>query len=401
MYTLLAEKKVQELKSNSQYRDFTTIDRMCEQYPLAKCSNINSEVIVWCSNDYLGMSQHQSLKETMHKVIDSHGVGSGGSRNIGGTHSFFKELESSIADWHDKQSALVFPTGYSSNDATLQCLLNIYDNCVVFSDEKNHASIINGIKSSGVSKKVFRHNDTEHLEELLKAEPIGRPKVIVFESVYSMDGDISPIKEIVTLAEKYNALTYLDEVHAIGMYGPNGSGMAASLGIANKIDIIQGTMAKAVGVIGGYVTGCNYIIDAIRSYASGFIFTTALPPSIVAACYVSIEHLKHSDIERKLLAKKTKKLRSLLVEAGIPIHPDSSTHILPIIIGDSITCKQAAKYLLEKHNIYIQPINSPSVPIGTERFRINVTPNHSDKHIDHLVTALKDVFDHFGLKNYV
>ncbi|MBI0424492.1 5-aminolevulinate synthase [Acinetobacter sp. ACIN00229] len=401
MYTLLAEKKVQELKDNSQYRDFTTIDRICKQYPLAKCLNTNNEVIVWCSNDYLGMSQHQILKETMHKVIDSHGVGSGGSRNIGGTHSFFKELESSIADWHGKKAALVFPTGYSSNDATLQCLLNIYDNCIVFSDEKNHASIINGIKSSGISKKVFHHNDVNHLEELLKAEPISRPKIIAFESVYSMDGDISPIKEIVALAEKYNALTYLDEVHAIGMYGPNGSGIAASLGIANKIDIIQGTMAKAVGVIGGYVAGCNYIIDAIRSYASGFIFTTALPPSIVAACYVSIEYLKKSNIEREILTQKTKKIRCLFDEAGIPIHPDSSTHILPVIIGDSTKCKQAASYLLEKHNIYIQPINSPSVPVGTERFRINVTPNHSDEHINHLVSSLKDVFDYFGLKRYV
>lgn len=401
MYTLLAEKKVKDLKDKFQYREFKTIDRVCMKYPLATCGNSGAKVTVWCSNDYLGMSQHPLLKKTMHHVIDTHGVGSGGSRNIGGTHSYFYKLEKSIADWHNKKAALVFPTGYSSNDATLQCLLNIYDDCIVFSDEKNHASIINGIKSSGIPKKIFKHNDIKDLERLLREEPLDRPKIIVFESVYSMDGDVAPIKDIVKLADKYNAFTYLDEVHAIGMYGPRGSGIASDLGICHKIDIIQGTMAKAIGVIGGYISGCTHIIDAIRSYASGFIFTTALPPAIVAACYESIEYLKSSDIERKLLLEKTNKIRNLFKESGIKIHENSTTHILPVIIGDALKCKEAANYLLYNHNIYIQPINSPSVEVGTERFRINVTPNHSDESINELVFAIKDTFDYFGISRHV
>ncbi|MGV8000767.1 5-aminolevulinate synthase [Photorhabdus temperata subsp. temperata] len=369
------------------------------QYPLAKLNDLeNSEpVVVWCSNDYLGMSQHPVVVEAMHNAIDSFGAGSGGSRNIGGTHYHYEALESSLAEWHGKESALVFPTGYGSNDATLQCLLGLYENCMVFSDERNHASIINGIRCSKAERKIFRHNDTQHLEELLKKQPYERLKLIVFESIYSMDGDIAPIKEIVRLAKKYNALIFLDEVHAIGMYGVRGAGIAAGLNISGSIDIIQGTMAKGIGIIGGYITGSKPIIDAIRSFASGFIFTTSLPPAIVAACYASIEYLKNSDIERKKLHKKTEMLRDSFSRAGIPIMNSSETHILPVLIGDSVKCKAAARQLLDIHNIYLQPINSPTVPVGTERFRVNITPNHSEEQISQLTNALIEIFLKFNI----
>lgn len=333
----------------------------------------------------------------MHKAIDSHGCGSGGSRNIGGTHSYFSKLEESLADWHGKEGGLVFPTGYGSNDATLQCLLRLFDDCVVFSDALNHASIVNGIRSTPIERKIFRHNDISHLESLLSVEPIGRPKIIVFESVYSMDGDIAPIKDIVRLAKQYNALTFLDEVHAIGMYGPRGAGIAASLGVADQVDIIQGTMAKAVGVIGGYITGSAYLIDAIRSFASGFIFTTSLPPGIVAACYASIEHLKLSNVERDAIKIKTAQLRELLKECKIPVMESSETHILPVLVGDAGKCKAAARQLLDEHNIYLQPINSPTVPVGTERFRVNVTPNHSLDQIIALANALTEIFEQLNI----
>ncbi|OAJ33716.1 5-aminolevulinate synthase [Piscirickettsiaceae bacterium NZ-RLO1] len=343
------------------------------------------------------MSQHPRVISAMSKAIGQHGAGSGGSRNIGGTHSYYLKLEKSIADWHGKELSLVFPTGYSSNDATLQCLLRMFDDCVVFSDELNHASIINGIRSTTVKRKIFKHNDVSCLEDLLAAEPINCPKIIVFESIYSMDGDIAPIKDIIALAKKYNALTFLDEVHAIGMYGPKGAGIAANLGVSDEIDVIQGTMAKAIGVIGGYITGSACIIDAIRSFASGFIFTTSLPPAVVAACHTSIEHLKRSNLERKLLQAKTLQLRNLLKDLKIPILKSSSTHILPILVGNAVKCKEAAYRLLHKHGVYLQPINSPTVPIGTERFRVNVTPNHTDSHLIALSQALHEVFNYFEI----
>ncbi|WP_202924739.1 5-aminolevulinate synthase [Photorhabdus bodei] len=287
----------------------------------------------------------------------------------------------------------------ASNDATLQCLLRLFENCIVFSDELNHASIINGICSTKVERAIFRHNDTKNLEKLLAEQPYERPRLIVFESIYSMDGDIAPIKEIVGLAKKYNALTFLDEVHAIGMYGPRGAGIAADLGIAGSIDIIQGTMAKGIGIIGGYITGSEPIIDTIRSFASGFIFTTSLPPAIVAACYASVEYLKVSDTERKKLHKKTKMLRDSFNKAGIPIMNSSEIHILPVLIGDAIKCKAVAHQLLEKHNVYLQPINSPTVPVGTERLRVNITPNHSEEQIIQLTNALTEVFLSFDMPN--
>lgn len=399
MYSGIISNKLNELKKNGQYREFVTINRIRGEYPLAYLNGTTDTqpVTMWCSNDYLGMSQHPVVTEAMHEAIRLYGAGSGGSRNIGGSHYQYAELEATLADWHDKQAALVFPTGYSSNDATLQCLLRLFPDCIVFSDEKNHASIINGIRSTTVERAVFRHNDVEHLQELLAAQAQGRAKIIVFESIYSMDGDIAPIAEIIKLAKQYNALTYLDEVHAIGMYGPRGAGKAAEYGLADSIDIIQGTMAKAIGVIGGYVAGDALLIDAIRSFSSGFIFTTSLPPAVVAACKASIDHLKTSDAERNALHRKTTELRMALSKNRIPVMEASATHILPVLIGDAQKCKAAAKFLQEECHIYLQAINSPTVPVGTERFRVNVTPNHSSAHIQHLSDSLLDACKRYDI----
>jgi 5-aminolevulinate synthase len=397
MYNNILEEKLQNLKKSGQYREFITINRIRGSYPMARVDSGKEHTVVWCSNDYLGMSQNSEVIEAMQRAIQLYGAGSGGSRNIGGTHSYYSLLETAIADWHYKENALVFPTGYSSNDATLQCLLRLLPDCIVFSDELNHASIINGIRNAPVERMIFKHNNVEHLKSLLEAVPFDRPKIIVFESVYSMDGDISPIEKIVELAKNYNALTFLDEVHAIGMYGPRGAGIAAKLGIAEQIDIIQGTMAKAIGVIGGYIAASSLIIDTIRSFASGFIFTTSLPPAIVAACYTSVEYLKKSNYEREQLHKKTQLLRLALNKAGIPILERSQTHILPVLVGNAEKCKAAGRRLLETHQVYLQPINSPTVPVGTERFRVNVTPNHTELQISHLVDALIEVFEYFDI----
>ncbi|MFC4076123.1 5-aminolevulinate synthase [Salinithrix halophila] len=399
MYAEMVNKKLTALKESGQYREFITINRIRGQYPLALLNGQDDAqpVVVWCSNDYLGMSQHPAVTEAMHEAIRLFGAGSGGSRNIGGTHYHYAALESSLADWHGKEAALVFPTGYGSNDATLQCLLRLFPNCIVLSDERNHASIINGIRSTPAERGIFRHNDVDHLEALLAAQPRDRAKIIVFESVYSMDGDISPIEKITELAQQYNALTFLDEVHATGMYGPRGAGIAAERGIADRLDIIQGTMAKAIGVIGGYIAASSSLIDAVRSFASGFIFTTSLPPAVVAACHASVEHLKSSDEERNALHSKTDILRKALTQAHIPVMPSSETHILPVLVGDAKKCKAAAQRLLKQHHVYLQPINSPTVPVGTERFRVNVTPNHTEAQIGLLIDALTEVFQHFDI----
>ncbi|MER5946700.1 5-aminolevulinate synthase [Streptomyces sp. NPDC001904] len=404
MYEEFLSGKLHELRSKGQYREFIDINRRAGAYPSAirrLPDGHEQQVTVWCSNDYLGMSQHPRVVDAMHQAIDEYGAGSGGSRNIGGTHAHYAALESAIAEWHGKQAALVFPTGYGSNDATLQCLLRILPDAVIISDELNHASIINGIRSTRAERAVFRHNDVAHLEELLSQQPLDRPKIVAFESVYSMDGDIAPIEEIVKVAQHYNALTYLDEVHAIGMYGPRGAGIAAQLNIDHQVDIIQGTMAKAIGVIGGYITGSATLVDAVRSFASGFIFTTSLPPAVVAACHTSIEHLKSSEAEREALHRKTAMLREALLAADIAVMPCSTTHVLPVLVGDADLCKQAANRLLDVHGVYLQPINSPTVPVGTERFRVNVTPNHSDEDIAHLVRSLTEVFTHFGIARHM
>lgn len=398
MYQALLREQLETLKSSNQYRTFTTLSRICGQYPLAKLTGTNQKpVVVWCSNDYLGMSQHPSVREEMHDALETYGAGSGGSRNIGGSHEVYARLEESLADWHGKEAALVFPTGFGSNDATIQCLLRQIPDCVVVSDELNHASIVNGIRSTPNERKIFRHNDLAHLEQILAGYPLGQPKLVVFESIYSMDGDIAPIAGIVEIAKRYNALTYLDEVHAVGMYGPRGAGIAAERGLAERVDIIQGTMAKGIGVIGGYITSTQVIVDAVRSFATGFIFTTSLPPAITAGCLASVNHLKVSSVERDLLRTKTAKLRERLKHYDVPVMPRSQTHVLPVLVGDAQRCKAAAVRLLQIHGVYLQPINYPSVPIGTERFRVNATPNHSDEQIEHLAASLRETFEHFSI----
>lgn len=398
MYQALLREQLEALKSSNQYRTFTTLSRICGQYPLAKLDGHNHKpVVVWCSNDYLGMSQHPNVRARMHEALDAYGAGSGGSRNIGGTHEVYARLETSLAEWHAKEAALVFPTGFGSNDATLQCLLRSIPDCVVISDELNHASIVNGIRSTPNERKIFRHNDVEHLAQILASYPLGQPKIVVFESVYSMDGDIAPIAEIVAVAKCYNALTYLDEVHAVGMYGPRGAGIAAEIGRADEVDIIQGTMAKAIGVIGGYIASTRVIIDAVRSFATGFIFTTSLPPAITAGCLASVEHLKSNSFERDRLHEQTTTLRERLRHFDVPVMRCSQTHVLPVLVGDAKRCKAAAERLLNTHSVYLQPINYPSVPVGTERFRINATPNHSDAQIEHLAISLRETFDHFSI----
>ncbi|KFX68214.1 5-aminolevulinate synthase [Pseudomonas taeanensis MS-3] len=398
MYQALLREQLETLKSSNQYRTFTTLSRICGQYPLAKLKGTNQRpVVVWCSNDYLGMSQHPIVREEMHDALETYGAGSGGSRNIGGSHEIYARLEESLADWHGKEAALVFPTGFGSNDATLQCLLRRIPDCVVLSDELNHASIVNGIRSTPNERKIFRHNDLAHLEQILAGYPLGQPKLVVFESIYSMDGDIAPIAGIVEVAKRYNALTYLDEVHAVGMYGPRGAGIAAERGLADRVDIIQGTMAKGIGVIGGYIASTQVIVDAVRSFATGFIFTTSLPPAITAGCLASVNHLKASSAERDLLRTKTAKLRERLKHYDVPIMPCSQTHVLPVLVGDAQRCKAAAERLLQIHAVYLQPINYPSVPIGTERFRVNATPNHSDEQIEHLAASLRETFEHLSI----
>lgn len=398
MYQSILRQQLELLKSSNQYRTFTTLSRICGQYPLAKLEGApDTPVVVWCSNDYLGMSQHPLVRQQMHWALETYGAGSGGSRNIGGSHELYARLESSLADWHEKEAALVFPTGFGSNDATLQCLLRQIPDCVVASDERNHASIVNGIRATPNERRVFRHNDVDELEQILSAYPVDRPKLVVFESIYSMDGDIAPIAQIVKIAKRFNALTYLDEVHAVGMYGPRGAGIAAKLGIADQVDIIQGTMAKAIGVIGGYIASTQTLIDAVRSFATGFIFTTSLPPAITAGCLASIEHLKTSSCEREQLHRSSGTLRERLRQHDIPVMRCSQTHVLPVLVGDAERCKAAAHRLLNVHGIYLQPINSPSVPVGTERFRVNATPNHDLDQIDHLAASLRETFDHFAI----
>ncbi len=397
MYKNLFQTKISELKENGNYREFTEVNRVSSKYPLAKGEN-GQEIIVFCSNDYLGMSQNESVITAMTNALNDLGAGAGGSRNIGGSHKYFKMIEEEICDWHNKESALIFPTGYSSNDAALQGLLRTIPEMVVFSDEKNHASIINALRSVKNEVRIFKHNDVIHLEELLSDYEISTPKLIVFESVYSMDGDVAPISKIVDLAQKYNSLTFLDEVHAIGMYGNEGKGYSDLFGVQDDIDIIQSTMAKGIGIIGGYIAGERWIVDVIRSYSSGFIFTTALPPAIVAGCLQSIKIVREKDELRDKLHIKTKMLREKLKANGIEVLQDSTTHILPIIIGDASKCTDAAKMLFEVFSIYVKAINAPTVDRGTERFRINVTPNHTDEQIDLLVSSIVFVFDQLGIK---
>lgn len=399
-YNEFFKSNINELKIEGRYRIFADLEKLAGSFPKAlnyTKDNVK-EVTVWCSNDYLGMGQNKIVIEKMIEAINKVGAGSGGTRNISGTNHYHVLLERELCYLHRKESALLFNSGYLANQATLSTLGKYLPKCVIFSDEKNHASMIQGIKNSGSKKIIFKHNDIVDLEKKLSSINIDLPKVIVFESLYSMDGDFSPIREFVSLANKYNALTYLDEVHAVGIYGKRGAGVSEKQGVMDKIDIIQGTLAKAFGVMGGYIAGNKSIIDFVRSNASGFIFTTSLPPSIVAGAYTAIRYLKFSSVERLRQEKVVKKLKDLLKQEGIKFH-DHGSHIIPVIIGDAKLCTKASQILLDEHDIYVQPINFPTVPIGTERLRLSPTPLHSDEMITKLVKALKIVFTDLNIKN--
>lgn len=382
---------LETIRAEGRYRVFTDLERKVGAFPRAWSHRSQAEVIVWCANDYLGMGQHPVVLEAMKNALSDMGAGAGGTRNISGTHHKIVELEQTLAELHRKEAALVFTSGYVANEATLSTLGAMLPGCVIFSDAQNHASMINGIRQSGAEKKIFRHNDIDHLAKLLAATDIKRPKIIAFESVYSMDGDVGPIREICALARQYNALTYLDEVHAVGMYGPRGAGIAEREGLMGEVDIIQGTMAKAFGVIGGYITANATLVDVIRSYAPGFIFTTTLPPAIAAGANASIRHLMQSNIERAQHQVNAQKLKTMLTEAGIPVMANN-THIVPVMVGDPVRCKAMSDALLERYRLYVQPINYPTVHKGTERLRITPTPFHTLAMMEELRNALVAVF---------
>lgn len=385
-----------QVRAEGRYRVFTDLERKVGQFPRAYSHRLGKDVTVWCANDYLDMGQHPVVLEAMRATLGGMGAGAGGTRNISGTHHKLIELECTLAELHQKEAALVFTSGYVANEATLSTLGALLPNCVIFSDAQNHASMIHGIRQSGAEKKIFRHNDVDHLAKLLAATDVKRPKIIAFESVYSMDGDVGPIKEICALSRHYNALTYLDEVHAVGMYGPRGAGIAERDGVMGEVDVIQGTLAKAYGVIGGYVSASTVLIDVIRSYAPGFIFTTSLPPAIAAGANASIRHLMASTHERAQHQANAAQLKTMLSRAGIPVLANP-THIVPVMVGDPVRCKQISDILLEEYQLYVQPINYPTVHKGTERLRITPTPFHTQAMMETLTDALVDVFARLGI----
>jgi 5-aminolevulinate synthase len=377
------------LKEEGNYRIFAELERRCGQFPKAISHDDEApdEVTVWCSNDYLGMGQHPVVRQAMKDAIDQCGTGAGGTRNISGTNHLHVKLERELADLHGKQDALLFTSGYVSNWAALSTLGSRLPDAVILSDELNHASMIEGIRHSRASKVIWKHNDPEDLDRKLSALPANAAKIVAFESVYSMDGDICPMAEIIEVAEKHGAMTYLDEVHAVGLYGPRGGGVSEELGLADRITLIEGTLGKAYGCMGGYVTGSTALCDFIRSFASGFIFTTALPPAVAAAATASIAHLKTSQIERQQQRDRVARLRAQLDRRGIP-HLENPSHIIPVMIKDPVKCRMLADILMRDWGIYVQPINYPTVPKGTERLRFTPGPLHSDADIDHLVEAL-------------
>jgi 5-aminolevulinate synthase len=392
--------QLDQLRKEGRYRVFADLERNAGAFPKAthhKNRGGKTDVTVWCSNDYLGMGQHPKVIEAMHSAIDRCGAGAGGTRNIAGTNHYHVLLEEELADLHGKESALLFNSGYVSNWATLSTLAAQLPDCVVLSDFHNHASMIEGIRHSRAEKVIFKHNDPEDLDRKLAEIAPGRAKLIAFESVYSMDGDIAPIAEICDVADKHNALTYLDEVHAVGLYGPRGGGIAEREGLSQRLTIIEGTLAKAFGVIGGYIAGSTAVCDFVRSYASGFIFTTALPPGIAAGAIASIRHLKQSSTERERQQDRVARLRAKLDAAGIPHLPNPS-HIVPVMVCDPVLCKQISDQLLARHGVYVQPINYPTVPKGTERLRITPGPLHTDADIDHLVGSLSEIWAEIGLQ---
>ncbi|QFR34387.1 5-aminolevulinate synthase [Ancylobacter sp. TS-1] len=396
-YARFFQDAVDTLRNERRYRTFAEIERDAARFPHAVWHSPQGErdIVIWCSNDYLGMGCHASVVEAMCETARQAGAGAGGTRNISGNSHAIVELEAELADLHGKDAALVFTSGYVSNQTGIATLARLIPDCLILSDALNHNSMIEGVRQAGRDKKVFRHNDLAHLEELLR-EAGDRPKLIVFESIYSMDGDVAPIGAICDLAERYGAMTYLDEVHAVGMYGPRGAGLAERDGVMHRVDVIEGTLGKAFGVVGGYISGSRAVMDAVRSYAPGFIFTTALPPAVAAAAAASVRHLKNSAAERTRQQAQVAKVKRALDLAGLP-QIVTETHIVPVMVGDAEACKAASDLLLAEHGIYIQPINYPTVPRGTERLRITPGPCHDDVLVARLAAALTDVWGRLGL----
>ncbi len=391
--------RIADLRSEGRYRVFADLERRVGAFPRAtsRAPALSGDVTVWCSNDYLGMGQNAVVREAMKEAIDRVGAGAGGTRNISGTTHYHVMLEEELADLHGTEAALLFTSGYVANEAALATIGSHMPGCVLLSDADNHASMIAGIRYSRAEKVIFAHNDLEDLERRLAAIEPSRPKVVAFESIYSMDGDISPISAVCDLADRYGAMTYLDEVHAVGLYGQRGAGIAERDGVMDRLDVIQGTLAKAYGVVGGYIAGSAAMVDFVRSYASGFIFTSALPPAVAAGALASVRHLKSSSVERERHQERAATLKRMLADAGLPVM-DSPSHIVPLLIGDPIVCKQVTDELMERYRIYVQPINFPTVPRGTERLRLTPTPLHSDADIAHLVNSLTEVWERRAIR---